>query len=169
MADLSLVMVLMRLVMVLNSNAVLLVCTCFIMEPNQFIVSIFLFFRLQAFISEVSAFGKLLWMTWWPKECVMLIRYLSLIPSSFTHCYLPLCIHLHLLTKFIVPGPSFWMFCWWCFYHTSLWWIPWIVSIKYQSQMPGWCWNVSWHVCSANRLNLLSYNHCYSIKKFISY
>ena len=48
------------------------------------------------------------------------------------------------------------MLCWWCFYHTSLWWIPWIVSIKYQSQMPGWCWNVSWHVCSHKEMKLSS-------------
>jgi hypothetical protein len=32
--------------------------------------------------------------------------------------------------------------------------------------MPGWCWNVSWHICSANRWNLLSYNHCHSTKSY---
>lgn len=60
----------------------------------------------------------------------------------------------------IPPGPSFWMLCWGCFCHTSLWWVPWNVSIQYQSQVPRWCWNVPWFVCAHNEA-LLSYYLCY--------
>ena len=64
------------------------------------------------------------------------------------------------MLQFDTSGPSFWMLCWGCFCHTSLWWVPWNVSIKYQSQVPRWCWNVPWLVCAHNEA-LLSYYRCY--------
>lgn len=45
-----------------GSNAVLMVCTCFYYGTKTIHYQYFLF-RLQAFTSEVSAFGRLLWMT----------------------------------------------------------------------------------------------------------